>query len=347
MSGDGVVIGLDLGGTKMHAAAVDAAGGLLGSQRDKTLADEGADAVIARMAALVDRVRQDLGALAEEVRAICVGVPGGVDERTGTVDHAPNLGWRNVRLAEQLRCRLSAPSAPVFLDNDVRMAVLGEWAYGVGRGTRDLVGVFVGTGVGGGLVLGGELRAGTRGVAGELGHTPIQPHGPRCSCGRRGHVEALAGRAAMEREVGRLVQRGWKSCVPKLMKKAGTTRLTSSIVERALAEEDGVMHKVLADTQYYLGLLVAGVVNTIDPEVVVIGGGIAERLGETFVAPIRKHATKHFLSQRELDRVRVVPTELKEQAAPLGAALMARRRLRLDTTAAPSQGTPSWPAPSD
>lgn len=346
MADSSLVIGFDLGGTKMHAAVVDAQGQVVHALREKTLADQGgAEGVIERMIDVCTRLRQALGARGGDLGAVCVGVPGGVDDANGMVDTAPNLGWRKVPLGPRLG---GALGLPVFLDNDVRVAVLGEHAYGVGRGARTMVGIFVGTGIGGGLVVGGHMHHGGRGVAGEIGHMTLEPHGPRCRCGRRGCVEALASKTAMLREVRRLVDKGWESKVPKLMKKAGTDILTSSLIERALDDGDEVMHKVLEDAQYYLGLLAGNLANALDPEVIVVGGGVAERLGERLVAPIRAHAYKHLLVQRDRERVRIVATELKDLAAPLGAAFLARERLagRLDSAPGPRHGTASWPVPS-
>jgi len=319
--GDGLVIGVDLGGTKINAAAVDANGEVLAERRTKTLADEGPGPVIGRIASLVAELAAELGGGPDDVQAISIGVPGGVDEALGVVDKAPNLGWENVPLAAQLGEALGT-RARIFLDNDVRVAVLGEHAYGVGRGTRTMVGIFVGTGIGGGLIVDGKLHLGSRGAAGELGHMVLVPKGPRCSCGNRGDVEALASRTAMERDV----RAYGKSETRRILKTEG--RLTSSVVERALAEGCPVMKKVFRRAQKYIGLLVANVVNAIDPEVVVIGGGLAERLGEDMVGRIRDVAYERFLLQRDRERVRIEATTLKDRAAPLGAAFLARQRLR-------------------
>ena len=345
MADSSLVIGFDLGGTKMHAAAVDTHGHVIHSERCKTLAADGADAVIERMVGLCMRIRGELGGRASDVRALCVGVPGGVDDERGIVDTAPNLGWSQVPLVERLS---GALNLRVFLDNDVRVAVVGEHAYGVGKGTRTMVGIFVGTGIGGGIIVGHHTHHGGRGVAGEIGHMTLLPHGPRCGCGKRGCAEALASRTAMQRDVGKLIDKGWKSKIPKLLQKAETETLTSSVIERALDADDEVMHKVLKDAQYYLGLLTGNLANALDPEVIVIGGGIAERLGERFVAPIREHAYKHFLVQRDREKVRILATELKDLGAPLGAAFLARERLhgRLDSAPGARHGTTSWPVPS-
>jgi glucokinase len=346
MADNSLVIGFDLGGTKMHAAAVDVHGHVIHSERCKTVASDGADAVIDRMIGLCTRVRDQLGPRTADLRALCVGVPGGVDDERGVVDTAPNLGWTEVPLAERLSTGLGG--LKVFLDNDVRVAVVGEYAYGVGKGTRTMVGIFVGTGIGGGIIVGHHTHHGGRGVAGEIGHMTLMPHGPRCPCGKRGCVEALASRTAMERELKKHIERGWKSKVPKLMRKHETETLTSSVIEKALDLGDPVMLKVLRDAQYYLGLLAGNMANALDPEVIVIGGGIAERLGERFVERIREHAYKHFLVQRDREKVRIVATELKDLAAPLGAAFLARERVqgRLDSAPGARHGTPSWPVPS-
>jgi len=228
-------------------------------------------------------------------------------------------------LAQKLSAATGA--GRVFLDNDVRVAVLGEHAYGVGRGSRSMVGVFVGTGIGGGVVVDGQLHLGLRGAAGELGHMCIDPNGPRCPCGNRGCAEAFASRTSMERELHRLVEKGKKSVIPKILKKEGRDRLTSSVVAQALEAGDKPMLRVFKRAQQAVGVLVANVVNLLDPEVVVIGGGLAERLGEAMVARIRDTAQERYLLQRDKDRVRIVATELKDKAAPMGAAFVARRRM--------------------
>jgi glucokinase len=327
MGNDGLVIGVDLGGTKMHAAAVDEKGTLLHDEREKTLPEEGSGAVIGRIADLCRRITLALGVPHDQLRAVCVGVPGGVDDNAGMVDKAPNLKWEKVPLAHLLSSALGG--VRVFLDNDVRVAVLGEHAYGCGRGTRTMVGIFVGTGIGGGVIVDGKLHMGARGVAGELGHMILKPKGPRCPCGKRGCAEALASRTSMERDVRELIAAGHKSRVLKIMKKDERPRLTSSVIAKALEDGDPVMTRVMRHAQHHLGILVSNVANLLDPEVIVIGGGIAERMGESFVAPIRDAAYERLLVQRDRDRLRILATELKENAAPMGAAYVARQRLGL------------------
>lgn len=322
-NGEGLVIGVDLGGTKIHAAAVSERGELLKDARVKTEPEQGADAVIARIAGLVREIKSGLDGA--PIEAICVGVPGSVDAESGIVNEAPNLAWRDQPLARKLAQATGA--AHVFLDNDVRVAVLGEHAYGAGRGSRSMIGIWVGTGIGGGLILDGELWRGSRNAAGEIGHMTLDPDGPRCSCGERGHAEAYASRTAIERRVRKLSKRGKKSKALKILAKKGGDRLTSSVIKRALDDGDPIMNEVFERAQHWLGILCANLVNAFDPEVVAFGGGLAERLGEQLVAPIRAQAYERFLLDRDRERVKILATTLADGSAPRGAALVARRRL--------------------
>ncbi len=322
-----LIIGIDLGGTKMLAGAVDPSGAVRHLARDLTHPEEGAERVVARLADLVHQVRGQAGGA---VQAVSIGVPGGVDIANGVVDKAPNLGWEGVPLAASLH---ELVGVPVFLDNDVRVAVLGEHAYGVGRGTRTMVGVWVGTGIGGGIVVDGKLHQGARGVAGEIGHSIVDPKGPPCKCGNRGCIEAFASRTSIERDLRRAIDKGHRSKALKRMKQKGRETLTSGIIARLLADEDAAMTRVFKKAQRALGLFAANLVNALDPEVLVFGGGIAERLEEEFVGPIREVAHAHLLSKRDLERVRIVATSLKETAPIVGAAFLARQRLAPSTTA--------------
>jgi glucokinase len=265
----------------------------------------------------------DSGVPWARVVAVSVGAPGAVDPRNGIVYKAPNLGWENVRLSRKLEAILSVP---VFVENDVNAGAWGEYVLGAGKGTRDMIGIFIGTGIGGGLIFGGELHEGYRNAAGEIGHIVIEKNGPRCGCGQKGCVEALASRSAMERDVRRAIRSGVPSVVPQIMKERKRTRLTSSTIVRALAQNDSLMQKVVKRAQFYLGILVANLVNTMDPEAIVIGGGIAERLAEKFVGPIRATAWQYFLRQDGRERIRIVPGILGDNAGAMGAAVLARQR---------------------
>ncbi|MGD2205228.1 MAG: ROK family protein [Anaerolineae bacterium] len=315
-------IGMDLGGTKILAAVVDEAGRILAEEKTKTEPKQGPDAIIERM---IETVRQAVQASKvdwQDVLGMGVGVPGPLDPKAGIVLHAPNLpGWEDVPLGTRLS---KALGLSVFLENDVNLGTLGEHTLGAGQGTQDMVGIFVGTGVGGGLILDGKLRGGYRRAAAEIGHMIVLADGPVCGCGKRGCLEALASRTAIARDIELGIAAGRQSLIPQLVKKKG--RLTSSVLAKALRQGDALVAEVMARAQWYLGLLTASIVNLIDPEMVVFGGGVVEALGEEFLAPLRMTARQYFIQQTDADKVQIVAAELGDHAGVLGAAVLARQR---------------------
>lgn len=322
-----LIIGVDLGGTNIEAAAVRE-GTILAAKKKKTKADRGVDAVIDRIETTVRKMMDKMDAEPSDFEALCIGAPGAVDPETGVIREAPNLNWKNVALGERLRERLDLP---VLVDNDVNIGVMGEYAYGAGKGTRHMVGIFVGTGVGGGLIINGTPHYGGRGAAGEIGHIVVKPHGRQCGCGREGCVEAYASKTAMEAMIREEMKKGRASIVLDVMQDKGKDRLTSSVIEKSLEEKDPLMEEAIQTAQYYLGLLTADLVNTLDPEVVVYGGGVVERLGASFVEPVARTARQHYLQRKGAETIRVVPAELGDDAGPVGAAVVARRRLQNTT----------------
>lgn len=319
-----IIVGVDMGGTSLRAVVVNEEDRILAVEKNPTPVGKKPDALIEDIAAQVIDALEAAGLSRSDLRAVSVGAPGAVNPEKGLVYEAPNLGWRDVRLGPKLSDMLGVP---VLVENDVNVGTMGEFGLGAGQGAQELVGIFVGTGIGGGIISGGELYEGLRGAAGEIGHMVLQVDGPRCGCGKRGCAEALASRTAMEREVRAAIRNGAKSCVPELMKERNKDRMTSSIIVRALKRKDRVMRDVLKRTERYLGILVANVVNILDPECVVIGGGIAERLQEDFVGPIRETAREYFLCQRDAARIKIVAAKLGDNAGALGAVVLARRRL--------------------
>ncbi len=318
-------VGVDLGGTSLRALVVDEENNILGVKKVRTLQGAGPGRLIQKIAALVESTLQDAGVSRSRVRAVSVGAPGPIDLARGIVEEAPNLGWKRVPLRAELRQLLRVP---IFVENDVNVGLVGEHALGAGRGCKNLVGIFVGTGIGGALILDGELYDGSRGGAGEIGHTILAIDGPLCGCGHRGCAEALASRTAMERDVRAAIKSGRKSNVLKIMKKKNRERMTSSIIASALKKNDLVMREVLERAQFHLGILASNAVNLLDPECVVFGGGIAERLKDSYVDPIRETAYEYFLRPADRDRVRIVPGKLGDNAGALGAIVLAKQRLQ-------------------
>jgi len=319
-----IMVGIDMGGTRLRALVVNAENEILGMQRAPTNPKQKPDRLVADLVSLIGAALQSAHLKLSDLRTVSIGVPGAVDPVGGVVHHAPNLGWKMVPLGTMLEALLKVP---VFVENDVNVGVMGEYALGAGQGAKELVGIFVGTGIGGGIIIGGRLYLGARGAAAEVGHIVVEINGPRCGCGNRGCAEALASRTAMERDVRAAIRRGEESIVLKLMKERGRKRMTSSIIQRALKAHDPVMEEVMEHAQFCLGILVANVVNMLDPECVIIGGGIAARLGKDYVTPIRKTAYQYFLRRHDARRVKIIPGVLGDNAGPLGAVVLARQRL--------------------
>jgi glucokinase len=313
---------MDLGGTKVLAVVVDAKGSIIAEAKLKTKADKGPDPVIERIADTARQAARKSKLDWEEIGAVGIGAPGPVDPQTGTVYNPPNLpGWEQISLGPQLSRALGVP---VCVENDVNVGTLGEHALGAGQGTRDMVGIFVGTGVGGGLILDGKLRNGFRNAAAEVGHMIILADGPQCGCGKRGCLESVASRTAIERDIQIGLSVGRESLIPKLTE-GGTGRLTSGVLAKALRRGDPLVTEIMTRAQWYLGLLTSSIVNLIDPEMVVFGGGVVEALGDEFLEPIRVTARQHYIQQADADRIQIVAAKLGDYAGVLGAAVLARQ----------------------
>lgn len=318
-------VGVDLGGTSLRAGVVAANGELLGLEKRKTRPELGAAGVIERVAEAIRRAIKQAGLRPRDVGGIGIGIPGPIDTERGVVRLAVNLGpdWDNLPLADELHARLDRP---VRLDNDVRVGALGEHTHGAGQGLDDMIAVFVGTGIGGGLVLGGQLRGGWRGSAGEVGHSVVAgDNGIVGKTGQPGSVEPLASRTGMERQIRELVAQGRASVVPELITSVGGGRMTSSVIYQALRQKDAVMQEVLLVAQHTLGLLAGNLINILDPQMIVFGGGVTERLGDRFVAPIRRVAYANAINQQNVRGVKIVPAGLKDASGVVGAAVLARQ----------------------
>jgi glucokinase len=313
-----LVAGVDLGGTKIQSIVVRA-GGVAGTARVPT-PERGPDDVIEAIAETVRAVLMQAGATDGELRAVGIGTPGKVDAASGTVSLAKNVpGFtEQVELGPKVSERLERVT--VTVDNDVRVATLGEFRRGAGRPYRDLLGVFVGTGVGGGLVLGGTLRDG-RGAAGEIGHAVVKDGGRRCSCGRRGCLEAYAGRGCMEQHARKLVKKGKGTILFDLMEEKKRNRLTSGVIAAALEQGDRMAVGLVEDAVWALGLALASAQNLIDVEAVIIGGGLGDRLGKPFADRVAESMQPHlFVPDRP---PAVLASELGDLSGAVGAAVLA------------------------
>jgi glucokinase len=308
--------GIDLGGTKIQTVIVDDDHEVLGSARRPTPTSGGPKDVAAEMEAALREAAEQAGVEPASLAGVGVGSPGTIDG--GEVTSARNLpDWeRSFPLAATLS---DALGTEVRLGNDVQVATDAEFALGAGRPYDSLLGVFWGTGVGGGIVLDGKPWVG-RGAAGEIGHIVVELDGARCTCGRRGCMEAYAGRSAMEAHAAKLVEKGEKTDLFKLMKERKRTRLTSGIWSRALEQEDKLAIAMIERALRALGAGVASACNVLDVECVIIGGGLGVRLGDPFAKRIAEQMLPHLFADFRPPDVHVAA--LGDLGGAIGAALL-------------------------
>ena len=310
--------GVDLGATKIQAVVIAADGTVAGQARHQTPTEGGPPAVSAEIDAAVRAAAGAAAVDVAELGGIGVGSPGAVDVEAGTVAHARNLPDWDAPFP--LAAALGDALGPVVrVDNDVKIAVRAEMDLGAGRPYSSFLGVWWGTGVGGGIVLDRQLWRG-RGAAGEIGHVVVKRGGAPCPCGRRGCLEAYAGRGAMEAHARELVKRGHKTDLFDLMKKRKRDRLTSGVWADALERDDEMAKALIHRAVVALGAGIGSAVNLLDVEAVVIGGGLGTRLGAPYVERIAKAAQPHlFVDERPPD---FLETELGDLGGAIGAALL-------------------------
>src|SRR2546423_9937712 len=282
--------GVDLGGTKIQTVVMDGRGKVLGQSRVPT-PGEGPDSIVIAITQALGAAADEANLATDSLIGVGVGAPGGIDPEKGMLINPPNLPGFNGEfpLGPELEQRLGTR---VELGNDVSVATEAEFRLGAGKSYDSILGVFWGTGVGGGIVLNGRPWTG-RGAAAEIGHVVVKKDGAKCPCGRHGCMEAYAGRGAMEAKARREVDEGRKSELFKIMEKRGRTRLTSGVWARAIDAGDELAIELIDRAISYLGAGIGSAVNLLDPEAVVIGGGLGVRFGPAYLERIKDATMPH------------------------------------------------------
>jgi glucokinase len=319
------MLGIDLGGTKILAAVVDRNGHIIGSSKRKTRSERGVEDVISRIAKTareaVAAARIDLSMVA----GIGIGAPGVSDYKTGVIEFAPNLEeWTNIPLGPMLRQELGVP---VIVANDVDAGTYGEVTAGAARGYNSVVGIFPGTGIGGGIVLNGRLWRGAHNAAGELGHVVVMIDGPTCGCGRRGCIEGTASRTAIENDIRGEIRGGHPSVITDIVD-LDRDQITSGVLARAVELGDPLVTQVLNRAAYHLGIFTGSMINALDPECVVYGGGLVEALGDFMMPTIRATAYRQLIRPIAPENLPILEAALGDHATIIGAAMLAAVDLR-------------------
>jgi glucokinase len=313
------VVGIDLGGTNIVVGTVAEDGSeLIGLVSEPTLPEQGSDAVVAR---IVKLARASIAAAhGKAIAGVGIGSPGPLDTARGLVLLTPNLGWTNFPLRDRITEALGLPGT---LDNDANCAIFGEWWRGAARGAKHVVGLTIGTGIGGGIVLDGQIYHGASDIAGEIGHMTIDSTGRRCKCGNYGCLEAYASGPAIAARAVEGVEAGADTSLPDYVK-GDLKQITAQVVYEAAHDGDEYAREVVHDTAKVLGAGVANIINIFNPQVVVICGGVT-LAGDQLFVPLRSEVKRRAFKPAA-NACRIVPGELSGTAGVYGAAAVFMRR---------------------
>lgn len=306
---------LDIGGTKLLAGLYDEGGQLLARKRVETLASQGATQVIERAALLIIELAREIGISPDRLTGIGCSVPGPLDSERGVVIFSPNLAWRDVPLAALLS---QALDVPVRIEDDARCAALGEARRGGARGAQNAVYVTISTGIGGGVIINGGIYRGSHGCAGELGHITLDAAGPPCACGNMGCFESLASGTAIAVRARQAVLHGDETLLARF--RAEPALLTAAQVIDAANMGDAVALRILETTAMFIGIGLAAIATTYDPEVIVVGGGVIQPGGLLFQKACETFQARVISPLGLL--VRIIPAELGDESALYGAAAL-------------------------
>ena len=317
-----VYLGVDIGGTNIRAGVIDESGHILGEARQPSLAETGLRQAVERASEVALAAADHAGMSLQQLSAIGVGVPGMLKSREGVCVYSPNFtDSRNVPVVTPIRQALDLPT---FVLNDVAVQTLGEHQYGAGQDYAHMVMITLGTGIGGGAIIDGELRIGSTEGFAEVGHMTIDPDGPFCGCGNRGCWEAFCGRDAIVRRAVTRIQQGEKTAVAEMVDyRLGS--ITPALIAHSAEQGDGVAIEVLSEVGHYLGIGIANLIQLYNPEVLVVGGGIAQA-GRWLFEPILRtvRARAHMVPA---STCRILPAQLGDDAGVIGASVLAAREL--------------------
>ncbi|MGN6386590.1 MAG: ROK family protein [Verrucomicrobiota bacterium] len=318
------LVGVDFGGTKILAGVFTQQYKCLGRSKSSTKADRGPAAVIERIARTIQDVVDECDLQMDQVRGIGIGAPGAVDFESGRVIFAPNLtGWQDIPLKKSLEKTLNIP---VHLENDGNICTLGVHHVELGGKPKHMVGLFIGTGIGAGLIIDGRPFSGFNKTAGEIGHMVLEVGGPKCGCGNRGCFEALASRQAIFKKIQAQVKEGQKTVLVDML---GTelSDMRSGDLRKALRRGDHLVEKVVEEAAEYIGIGIANLINILSPEVIVLGGGVIDALEDEMMAIIVE--TAHDYALQGTDKgVEILASKLGDDAGIVGGAVLARRETK-------------------
>ena len=316
------IVSVDMGGTKILASVLNSKKGIIARQKKPTNIESGTRVYVKDIAELITKVVESSKLKKQNIVAVCLGVPGSVNSKTGIIGLAPNLGIKNYKMKAELEKLIPYP---VLLENDVNLGALGVKNYGIGKSATNMLAVFVGTGIGGGVVIDKKMYRGFNFVAGEIGHMLVQKNGPKCGCGKKGCFEAIASRTAVVNNIIYDIKKlKKKSVLTDLVK--SNQRIKSGSLKNAVAKKDKVVIKRIADSCETIGGVLASVCNLMNFDMIVLGGGVIEALGD-FMMPIIKREFQNHVFYASAKGVKIVSSKLGDDAAIYGGLALAEEFL--------------------
>jgi len=320
-----LILGIDLGGTKILTAVTNSQGKMLSRDHSITPAPKGYEAVIQSILESAHRALAQANVAISELTAIGVGAPGLSNPETGILFTSPNLpGWRDVPLRDIMQERLGKKT---FLINDANAAALGEFYFGAAQSARNFIYITLSTGIGGGIVIDGKIYSGAIGAAGEVGHMTIDDEGPICNCGNKGCWETLASGTALAREARQRIKEGVRTSILKYAE-GDVEKVTAQVIHNAAEQGDSLAKELIARTGYYVGVGLANLINIFNPELIVIGGGLSN-IGDMLLEPAFKVAGERAYKEA-FQAVRFASPELGRNSGVLGAAAFALQEVKKD-----------------
>lgn len=311
------IISVDLGGTKILAALVKSTGEIVDRFKIATEAEKGKNSLIKKLALAIKTVVANNNLEESSIKAVCIGVPGSVDPYIGKIGTAPNLNIRNLNLKEALSSQISIP---VFIENDVNLAALGIQKFELQNGHKNILVVFVGTGIGGAFIFNGKIFRGSSNFAGEIGHMTMVEDGPLCGCGKKGCFEAVASRLAIVRDIKKDLKTAKKSILKEYVQ--NKKPIKSKAIAAGVKQKDPVVLKHVDNSCNYIGMNIANITNLLNIDLVVLGGGVIEALEKYMVPKIKDSFKKHVLKDAS-KAVSIFATKLGDDAALYGGVALA------------------------
>ncbi len=315
-------VGVDLGGTKILAGVFTSTLKLVATAKASTKSDRGPKVVVERIARVVRDAVDEADLDLKQIKAIGIGAPGSIDSEEGRVIFSPNMpGWEDINLRRDLEKEIGVP---VFVENDCNVCTLGVHFAELAGKPKNVVGIFLGTGIRSGLILNGGLFSGFNRTAGEIGHMVLEVGGPKCGCGNKGCFEALASRTAIFRKIENLVKDGQKTVLTDMLGDS-LDDLRSGDLRKAIKKGDKLVEKVIEDAAEYTGIAVGNIINLINPEYVVLGGGVIDALEDEMMSIIVETA-KDYAMPGTSKGIEIVASKLGDHAGITGAAVLAREQ---------------------